>query len=59
MTTCKHYASAALQQQYGGQDCKHHGLPYTGSNITLFVIIAIILIVAGVVLHYAGRNKPA
>lgn len=70
MINCKHYASAALQRAYGGQNCQtivhHHrpataheassNLPFTGSDIKLFVIVGLVLLVAGIVLARAGRK---
>lgn len=62
---CKHYPTAALQAQYGGKcppKIHHHpmvphsNLPFTGSDIKLFLIAAVILIVLGLVLRFTGRN---
>ncbi len=42
---------------YGGQmyNAVHHELPYTGAELGLFVILAIMLIVSGFVLRRTGQ----
>lgn len=70
MTNCKHYASAALQAQYGGQDCTIQAattvsndggsLPFTGFDGGMFLVVAVVLVSAGVALRRAGRKiNPA
>lgn len=51
---CRHFESAALQKQYGGQGCQYYkdgSLPFTGMDIGLVLLIAAILIAAGLVLR--------
>lgn len=71
-TKCKHYPTAALQREYGGQNCTvivkpktvtpHNdgNLPFTGFDGGLILVVAVALVATGTALRRAARRvNPA
>jgi hypothetical protein len=56
---CHDYGSAALNKVYGGMNCQTHprDLPFTGSELILYVILGALLIAAGIVLKLTAKES--